>query len=279
MEPPKNINRPFFAYGIFKPGQLGFCQLKDFVSEIRKSIQVPGILMIRDGLPIIDQGANGYVEGSILVFAGSIADKAYDRISSLEPDKHYRWGEAKINNITANMLLGKHPKKGSVLCESKEWNGWDDPLFTSALIVVEETLNSEKQFNWDLKPLFRLQMAYLLLWSSIERYVSLRYHLGDKVMEKVKQLSGETGFKDGLLKHVSERREVFRADRPEKKLVLDPQASQKSLDYYYQIRSNITHRGKGIVRDHDIVLKSLGELLQIFRDVLESAKNEAKAKI
>jgi hypothetical protein len=38
---------------------------------------------------------------------------------------------------------------------------------------------------------------------------------------------------------------------------------------HYQVRSNITHRGKGVARDHYRVFASLGELLRIFHDVLE----------
>ena len=106
----------------------------------------------------------------------------------MEPDRHYRWHQAPVEGTPANVLVGRSPEKGSVPCEDGEWNGWDDPLFTAALNVVEETLRSQT-FDWNLKPLFRLQMAYLLLWSSIERYVSLRYHLGDRVTEKVGQLA------------------------------------------------------------------------------------------
>ena len=160
-------------------------------------------------------------------------------------------------------------------CEDDEWNGWNDPLFTAALDVVEETLTSN-DFQWDLKPLFRLQMAYLLLWSSIERYVSLRYHLGDKVMEKVSQLACEPAFAAGLLQHVKEHREVYRADRPDQREVLDPQSPEKALAYYYQVRSNMTHRGKGVVRDHERVMKSLTELLPIFREVLKAAERDAR---
>ena len=158
--------------------------------------------------------------------------------------------------------------------EDEEWNGWKDPLFTVALDVVEETLTSNA-FQWDLKPLFRLQMAYLLLWSSIERYVSLRYHLGDKVMEKVRQLACEPAFAEGLLQHVKERREVYRADRPGEREVLDPQSPAKALDYYYQVRSNMTHRGKGAVWDHERVMQSLTELLPIVREVLKAAERDA----
>ena len=118
-------------------------------------------------------------------------------------------------------------------------------------------------------------MAYLLLWSAFERYVSLRYHLGNKVIEKVNKLADEHAFSSGLLKHVAQRREVYRADRPDQKALLDPQRPRKALEYYYQIRSNIVHRGKAVVRDHDRVLNSLTELLLIFRDVLKAARTAA----
>lgn len=170
-----------------------------------------------------------------------------------------------------NVLLGRSPTKGSVESEQAEWDGRSDPLFTSALAVIEETLGSSSGFEWDLKPLFRLQMAYLLLWSSIERYVSLRYHLGDKVTEKVNSLAEEAAFAHALQENVKNGRTIFRADRPGEKIVLDPSNPRKSLGYYYQIRSNITHRGKGVVRDHEILKDSLSELLSIFKYVLKEA--------
>jgi hypothetical protein len=277
MERPNDINPPFFAYGIFRPGQLGFFQLKDLVSEITDPSEIAGSLLLRDGLPIVDPNGRGHVKGALLCFATSKAAKeAYDRISSLEPDRHYLWGKATASGRTANVLLGRSPKKGSIPCEKDEWDGWDDPLFSSALDVVEETLHVQRQFDWDLKPLFRLQMAYLLLWSAIERYVSLRYHLGDKVTQKVKKLADESAFANGLLEHVTQRREVYRADRPDQKVVLDPQRPAKALEYYYQIRSNIAHRGKAVVLDHERVLSSLSELLLIFRGVLKAARTGAQ---
>ena len=174
------------------------------------------------------------------------------------------------------MLFGRSPTKGSIPCEEDQWDGWNDPLFTSALAVVAETLSSQKEFQWDLKPLFRLQMAYLLLWSAIERYVSLRYHLGNKAMEKVNQLTTEAAFADGLRQHATQGREIYRADRPGEKVVLDPQSPIKAIEYFYQLRSNITHRGKGVVRDHERILKSLSELLSIFRGVLKAARTDAQ---
>lgn len=280
MQPPTNTALPFFAYGIFKPGQLGFHRLKDLVEESKRQCTIPGTLLIRDGLPIIDPAGSGEVRGDLLIFRSDSQAKAYERIAEIEPDKHYRWGTAISNGVEANALFGRSPRKGAVACEESEWDGRNDPLFTSALEVVEEALKTNSDFDWNLKPLFRLQMAYLLLWSSIERYVSLRYHLGDKVMEKVNCLAQEKAFCEGLRQVVKSKREVFRADRPDKKITLDPSNlgesfSKNSLDYYYQIRSNITHRGKAVVKDHERVKDSLSELLLVFRDVLTKGFEES----
>lgn len=118
-------------------------------------------------------------------------------------------------------------------------------------------------------------MAYLLLWSSIERYVSLRYHLGKDVTRKIEQLAREAAFASSLLVHVRQPREIYRADRPDQKEVLDPRRPEKALRYFYQLRSNLTHRGKAVFRDYDRISYSLGELLPIFRDVFAAARIDA----
>ena len=280
MKKPANLNLPFFAYGIFKPGQLGFFQLRGIASKIMEPSHIAGALRIRDGLPIVDPNGNRQIKGALLHFATpDAACEAYERISRLEPDQQYIWGEALANGGQANVLLGKSPLKGSVECEGDDWDGWNDPLFTSALDVVEEIAKSNSTFEWDLKPLFRLQMAYLLLWSAIERYVSLRYYLGDKAAKKVNHLASESSFGASLKKNVTERRELFRADRPGDKVILDPQDPKKALGYYYQVRSNITHRGKAVTLDHDRILASLTELLEIFRGVLKAARGDASSKV
>jgi hypothetical protein len=46
--------------------------------------------------------------------------------------------------------------------------------------------------------------------------------------------------------------------------------------YYYQVRSNITHRGKAVVTDYDTLGKSAKELLPIFRAVLAAAEQDAR---
>lgn len=283
LDLPSDPRCPFFAYGVFRPGQLAYFQLRDLVVERAQSIDIPGRLLVRDGLPIADLhrprlAPEDRIIGALLTFQSDRSTEAYDRIARMEPRRHYVWDEISLGGATANVLRGRSPGKGSSVCEQKEWDGWTDPTLTAALEVVEETLAQPQRFTWDLKPMFRLQMAYLLLWSSIERYVSLRYHLGDRAMEKVHQLADEPAFAQGLRVHVTERREIYRADKPTDKEVISPRRTpHQALAYYYQVRSNITHRGKGVVADHDKLQKSLAELLSIFREVLTAAHDQARA--
>jgi hypothetical protein len=157
----------------------------------------------------------------------------------------------------------------------ENWDGRKDPLFIAALQVVHETLEANAIFDKDLRPMFKLQMAYLLLWSAIERYASLRYHLGEEVSAKIKKIAKEDKFKELLHQNVKMNGErklrVQRADRPEEHYEMNPEKPEKCLDYYYQVRSNITHRGKAVETDHVIVEECLRELLNIFEGVLSSA--------
>jgi hypothetical protein len=271
MQPPSDLSLPFFAYGIFKPGQLAFHQLKDLICKVEDSREVNGDLLIRDGLPILDRDGEGKVRGALLFFKQGDEAKAYDRIAKMEPGKQYTWDVISLGGNQANVLAGRSAKRGSTPFEGTEWDGRDDPLFTAALEVVEETLTANRGFELDLKPLFRLQMAYLLLWSAIERYLSLRYHLGGDVEAKVKHLAKEESFRTAVKRFARGPRDVVRADRPQDKETLDPASPEEALRYYYQVRCNATHRGKAVVRDHETVEKSLSELLTIFQLVLSEA--------
>lgn len=270
MTGPNDSNLPFFAYGVFRKGELGFLSISELVDKVVEPVSVKGGLLLRDGLPIIDPQGDSSVPGSMITFKEGHQREAYERINRLEPDRQYRWEETSTQRIQCNYLVGRSPRKGSVPAD-EGWNGKNDPLFTAALEVVQESLKAHADFDWNLKPMFRLQMAYLLLWSSIERYASLRYHLGNRAIEKVMQITDDLQFAQLLKQRVSRKHRVQRADQPQDHYELDPDDPKKSLNYYYQIRSNITHRGKGVVRDHEIVRDSLKELVEIFTDLLRTA--------
>jgi hypothetical protein len=274
MKLPVDSSLPFFAYGIFQPGELAFLQIKEFVFDCRKEV-VSGQLKVRDGLPIAAINEDGHINGTLIFFRPDTQDLAYQRIAALEPEKQYWWStQAVESGQIANLLAGVSPNKGAEPMDWV-WEGRQDPLFTAALEVVEETLAANSNFADDLKPLFHLEMAYLLLWTAIERYASLRYHLQGKATDKVLAIANERAFAKALQCQVTERRHVQRADAPTKRCTLDPNLPADSLKYFYQVRSNLVHRGKGAHTDHARLEKSLRELLPIFKTTLAAAFEES----
>lgn len=280
FRPPDDTSLPFVSYGIFQPGELGFLRIGPLVADVQP-IQLQNQLLIREGLPILDYSSKGKTHAYMISFHKSASDEAYKTICDLEPKHQYRWDLYHDNSLgkSANILVGRHPREGSIAFSEYRWTGKNDPLFTIALEVIQETLdhfsNSE---GMNLKPMMHLQMAYLLLWSAIERYASLRYSLAGGPMKKILRISEEPAFICALREAQPEPRIVYRADRPSNRVTLNPDDPKESMEYYYQVRSNIAHAGKSAEQYHMLVQSSLSELLEIFRCVLKSAWKECEFK-
>ena len=254
------------------------------MEAVDEGCNCPGELLLRDGLPILDGDGPSEVVGTVIIFEQASTAEAYQRVCDLEPDTQYRWDTVEVagksnSKILCNALLGKSPKKGSTSMESRPWLGEKDPLFNEAFAVIDQTtmsINKPKGPD-DVEPIFQSQMAYMLLWSAIERYTSLRYHLGrEGAWNRVKEMANEDAFAEALQANVLKTRGVQRADDPVKTARLIPGSPVGSLNYYYQVRSNITHRGKTAFDDFDTINSSLNELKTIFRSVLCAAFAKAK---
>lgn len=276
MDLPADTTLPFFSYGLFRPGQIGFQTLRGDVAGHADGWSISGRVKERDGLPVLLEARHesDEVEGTLIDFHTARQKDAYQSIADIEPDKLYRWVSVAARKgpetRLANVLLGRSGDTGSHDIDYLPWDGSRDPLFTKALEVVEEVLEGSRHFEWDSKPTLRLQMAYMLLWSAIERFASFKYHLGEQVTEKVFRLADEPEVRAALLTLSPEPRKVVRSSDPSKKVTLKATDPKKALDYYYQLRSNVVHRGKSAPQDHEKLVKSLEELLTIFRRVLEA---------
>lgn len=289
---------PFFAYGIFSPGQIAFSQIKRFVCQANPA-NITGVLYIRDGVPLLAPGPEGQVKGHRIEFNNpDDAASAYQAIQTMEPSTQYFWRPYDEMNV----LNGRSLNKGADVIEGDDW-GWRDPAFDDALSVVDEILD-DKQIEYDdLRSFYRLQGAYMVLWSSIERYVSLRYGpgprnrpgaeektcsecggttaSGDGILKRVKQIAGEAQFEASLRAtaptETRKLRRLFRSDNPGEAVSFDPAGPPaKAIDYLYQVRSNITHRGKAQRLDQPLLRTATTEVLRVFRDVLRAAEEEAQ---
>lgn len=271
MRLPARTDLPFFAYGTFKPGQLCFARIRQFVSE-RIEASIPGILKERDGIPLLvnDPTSKNLIKGVILSFSFENKIEAYKQIIEIEPDEVYVWKELTTESgIVANTFVGKRATRGSSDLEHiDQWDGRTDPFFTTAIEEIHDIIEKNVHFDHECRSLFRLQMAYSLLWSAIERYVSLKYSLAADPMQKIVKIADEVTFKESLKRNVTEKREIYNSKNFDKE-ILDSEFPVKSIKYYYQVRSNSLHRGKAMFRDFDTVRNSTIELLAIFKDLLE----------
>lgn len=274
---PRDLTLPFFAYGLFKPGQLAYFQIRDLAVSTPATFE--GQLWVRDGVPFLKRVVPGYpVRGALVSFAPADAEEAYGRIAAMEPKRLYCWDTITVDSgVTANALLGRSPEQGAPL-DYPDWDGWEDPLFVQAIALIGRRAKDARNRH-GYEALFDRQMAYMLLWSAIERYLSLRYSLGEDVNQKITKLAQEAGFKDALRRHVHGSRAVRRVTQPGKTAAkLDPNGPKGSADYYYRVRSNVTHRGKTAAEtDGEVLRMALDELLPIFKDVLATARAEAHA--
>lgn len=269
---------PFFTYGLFKRGELGWLCIRDCVERLETTAVVKGKLLERDGLVILDPHGPGSTTGMIVFFHRRLASQAYAAVDELELDHQYSWSVLEVRHAQttsrANALVGKSPRKGSKLLES-QWSLHTDPLFTHGLKVVDQLV--EDSFSSSgMTSFFRLHAAYLLLWSAIERYAAFRYGLsGGAINQKLRAVAEEPAFGAALATHASRSDRIYRSDRPSDHVTLDPIYPKGSMMYYYQLRSNVAHRGKGAVEDLQRLRDSSIELSLVFQDVLKAALDDA----
>jgi len=279
-EPPRT-DLPYFTYGSFKPGQLAHHLIAEFIEEKPVSAAVRGCLHVRDGLPLLDPDATDQVEGSLLRFRSGCQNQAYDKIGQFEPKGHYKWQEVTISDsgTLANCVVGRklnrgHPEE----YDGQSWTFRKDPVFIFGLLPVRSIVETLAQTEFQSAPpetfrdwerFFRLQMGYLLLWAAIERYASLSFGPEIEPTRKVTLMAQDSDFRQALREIVDRTDEVYDSRDPDTILRLSRDDPKHSILYYYQVRSNLTHRGKGASSDGEIVRKSLNELLEVFWRMLK----------
>ena len=166
------------------------------------------MLLLRDGLPLFDRASGTRLSGYLLRWDASKAADAYRVISEFEPEHQYYWGETRLlgPSVLANVLVGRRPRQGSEPCEAASWSSKDDPVFSHGVREVRVVVEREghKKFesappeSFDWPRFFKLQMAYLLLWSAIERYTALSFGPDLDPWDRVKLLGEQALFKESL---------------------------------------------------------------------------------
>ena len=182
--------------------------------------------------------------------------------------------EIEVDGIKSNVLVGLHLERGIPGNEFAidVFRGERDPLFSFAMKKIGRTvkeIENDKKTIPNIQNFFNIQQNYMLLWSAIERYASLKYDINKD--ERV-QLAREYRdiIKNVIEEEVEEERVVYNSETLWCNR-LDPDNSVGSMFYYYTVRCNIVHNGKEFqIRDFDLLLESLVELYKIFKMVLDN---------
>lgn len=276
LKNPKNVNLPFFAYDVFKIGQIAYSRISDFVESYDNHYTLNYSLNIENGVPFLVRKYYGNYStvGTIIKFKKEDAYEAYKIISEAKSFKLYRWATIgpKYNKI--NVLFGRDDIINFKYAENAvSYDSRNDPMLKDVIPTICENFFPILSENRSPKNFLNLQMNYMLLWSSIDRYLVLKY--GKRFQQdNLKCLANEDAFKIAVLKFsdIDRKKPSVFSNEDFRSFQLDRTKPLCCLRYYYTIRCNVVHTGKSNYnRDYKLLKKSLFELLMIYMYVLRCA--------
>lgn len=268
-----DIDLPFFAYGIFKPGQLAYPKIKNHV-ETAENVEIHYKMKTRDGVPILIDDERDYylTKGCLITFRDGQEEETYKLISKTLLRKLYEWKTIKIDGKDVNVVFGVDPDYGSNNIEDPDervnYDGKNDPIFSKAIELIENNLNTKKNHHIE-ESFYELQMNYMLLWSAIDRFSGLKYNQEYKT-ENNKRFAKQKAFKEGIKKFKDKPHRPVYSTEDLKIHNFNADKPYQTLKYYYTFRCNVVHRGKSTVGDYSMLETATKELLEIFKDILEN---------
>jgi hypothetical protein len=264
---------PLFSYGVFKEDELAFGQIEDLVAKVVDA-DVSGALYVRDGLPLLVLNDFSRTDGDLIRFRQS-SPEAYERVSELEPSNQYRWAVTEVNadgrRVRANVLIGIDPTRGGIRLDGIEWSSAHDPVFVEAMGVARQdairTLKREgRSPEFDF---FRLQALFLLVSSCAEHLATLTIAGKKGFTERFESLETLPSFRSAFDKAgVRPDRPIFDARDPARAPAETGEHGEGAWGYWYRIRSNVAHRGKGVFGDIELIARSLVGMHDVLRLML-----------
>jgi len=283
LELPPRLELPLFDYGLLKPDQLAYDSLLDGSVELTRPGWLPsGGLRYRDGLPLLDPDGDCGVDGVLLEFTPGSERPAYDAICDFAPRQHYRWLTMPVTveggqRVMANALLGRHPARGSAEECFSSWTAADDPVLRFGPHAVRTlcldaatppfpSLPGDNPALWDR--FFRLQGAYLLLWSVVDRFTALALGPADPPLTRAYRLGDDPRFREAVVAAgVAPSRKTPDSRDPQKTRRIREDGSG-AMYSWEAVRSNLGHPGRTAFHDGVQLRRALVELHDTFQLLL-----------
>ena len=263
-----------FVYGSLKPGELGFEQIETMVSHYSVAELHDFALYVRDGLPIIRNPAPGEtVEGVLLsVTAGMEAD-FWRTVNEYEGVSNYKFQDlipvySDGQEYLTGTYIGRKMGKGNPERLYTPWTSKLDPIFSQSfpLLHCDITRNTLKFTDAEHNPndywsqMNKLLSQYLLLVSILEHLTVVKFG-GSKKQEpmvRIRKLQQSQGCLIAFraLSNDKINPPIKVSDSRAVEDSLSSSNPEQALFAWYQVRSNLQHRGKASLFDASLVHKS-----------------------
>jgi len=279
---PYDTSKPYFAYDAFKPKQVAFPVIKHFADYV-EPFEFEGYeLKHRNGMPMAAEDySNVSLKGYLIYFNDNMVPVynkrlkrnedhgAYDFICKTKPASLFKWREEHVEDKEFNIILAKDRDFGvSYSRNDGIYDGKNDSDFFTVIDFIKDNLRRMEINYSDKRSLYELQMNYMLLWSSIDKYLAL-CNGGWFQHKNVVEWSKSDEFRESFKNNKPGRFHKVHSSNGATIHYLNDDNPKTSAEYYYQLRCNIVHSGKKHHADIAFLESSIWELLMIFENVLD----------
>jgi hypothetical protein len=263
-----------FVYGSLKPGELGFEQIEKFVSHHCPAELLNCALYVRDGLPVVKSSVLGEsVSGALLQIKEGGEREFWEIVTSYEGTTNYKLEEmlpviAEGKEIQVAVFIGKKMTKGNPERLYLPWTSTLNPIFSQSFPLLHREIdrNALKFTDLEYNPadywaqMNKLLSQYLLLVSILEHLTVVKFGGSKKQepMERIRKFHESDGYAKAFQALTTERYNplIKVSDSRAVETLISSTNPRQALLAWYQVRSNLQHRGKASVFDAELVHKS-----------------------
>ena len=265
----------WFVYGSLKPGELGYRQIKEFIETYEKAKLKGYGLLIRDGLPGLEERNGGIVDGYNLYAKLGQESELASFIEQFEDPSLYEVCEVKVTidsgaDVQAASNFLKYIRNGNPEpIQSSTWSICDDPLFRHGLPSLYTTAHESEAFNGfagDMPSFWHNYLpvmgTFLNLWTVMERYVAF----AQPGVKSVRSSKTPCSTAPTMSAHLKALRDSDEGVKAMESVVTTPDRtvwrtnkvkravrSRVLTEVWYQVRNNSAHRGKSAAKDYNLV--------------------------
>lgn len=269
-----SLSQNLFVYGSLMPGELGYEQIKNLVANSQEAELRGYSLYVRDGLPLIGPSDPWEaVPGILLSVSTETLDEFWNVVVNYEGTTNYRRDDAvKVSlpdqEIVASTFVAKKIARGNPERHSGRWTSKADPLFSRAFPLVHENIGMkalrftdaehDARGYWEQMNLVLSQ--YLMLVGILEHLCVVKFggSKSQEIMQRIRKLQESAGFQESYKEISGERFNppIRVVDSRDVATSLSSEKEHQALFAWYQVRSNLQHRGKASLFDAELVQKS-----------------------